>query len=439
MLDINSINTPGEYYAIGYALAIALTIICSKKKHTTFFSLHYFMLYAVTTLFVMHTYPAGNLAFFIITVFNHIWMYFAIFINCDYPKKVCLYLTINAFLLGEFIASSEWMVYYFARKRFHYPANRVANILMLIIIDGFILLIYWLLERQLGRDIGKLELKKRDVFTAFLISITIYFTSNIYYLAGKALFGGIYASELFVIRTLVDLGGVAILYAFKFQLGDVSARLERDRLQDALVMQQANYEILEQAMELVNIKYHDLKHQIALFREGMDNQKTTEYLDRMEQEIKIYEVQNKTGNKVLDTILTAKSIYCQSHWIEMTVVAEGAALSFMEDMDISALFGNLIDNAIESVDKIEQKERKLIHLAVAKQKGFVRIRLENCYDKKPIIVNGRIKTSKEDKRYHGYGLKSIEAIVKKYGGSMVIQAEDGWFEQRILIPVVERG
>ena len=67
----------------------------------------------------------------------------------------------------------------------------------------------------------------------------------------------------------------------------------------------------------------------------------------MEREIKIYETQNKTGNKVLDTILTSKSMHCQRHGIELKFMGEGQLLNFMEDMDISALFGNMLDNAIE--------------------------------------------------------------------------------------------
>lgn len=52
----------------------------------------------------------------------------------------------------------------------------------------------------------------------------------------------------------------------------------------------------------------------------------------------------------------------------------------MDVMDISALFGNALDNAIESVKKIPDREKRLIHVAVAKQKGFLRIRVENCYE-----------------------------------------------------------
>ena len=81
------------------------------------------------------------------------------------------------------------------------------------------------------------------------------------------------------------------------------------------------------------------------------------YLDAMEQEIRSYEAQNKTGNEVLDTILTSKSLYCQQHGITLTCVADGAALDFMDTMDLCSLFGNALDNAIESVEKLPDSEQ----------------------------------------------------------------------------------
>jgi len=104
-------------------------------------------------------------------------------------------------------------------------------------------------------------------------------------------------------------------------------------------------------------------------------------------------------------------------------------------MDISTLFGNMLDNAIESVSRIEHKERRLIHLNVSKQKNFLLIRMENCYDTQPDFEHGIPSTTKKDKKLHGYGLKSIQSTVKKYDGSVTIQAENGWFEIRILIPL----
>ena len=89
------------------------------------------------------------------------------------------------------------------------------------------------------------------------------------------------------------------------------------------------------------------------------------------------------------------------------MVADGAALDFMDVMDISNLFGNALDNAIEGTAKVADPERRLIHLSVARQKGFAAIRIENCYDGELQFENGLPVTTKADGRYHGFGVKSI--------------------------------
>ena len=186
---------------------------------------------------------------------------------------------------------------------------------------------------------------------------------------------------------------------------------------------------------LSNQKYHDLKHQINLLKSGADSEKAEEYLEQMEREIKIYETQNKTGNKVLDTILTSKSMHCQRHGIELKFMGEGQLLNFMEDMDISALFGNMLDNAIESVVKIKDRQKRLISLHVIQDKQFIRIRTENYCEENVQFQDGIPITTKKDKRFHGYGMKSMKKIVEKYGGSVMAGKTDNWFELKILIPM----
>ena len=183
-------------------------------------------------------------------------------------------------------------------------------------------------------------------------------------------------------------------------------------MQNVLQAQYAQYRSAQDSIDLINKKYHDLKHQIAVLRSETSEEKA-HYLDAMEQEIRSYEAQNKTGNEVLDTILTSKSLYCQQHGITLTCVADGAALDFMDTMDLCSLFGNALDNAIESVEKLPDSEQRLIHLVVARQKSFLWIRVENTYDG-AFQADGTLpKTTKTDARHHGYGLKSIYDTAEK--------------------------
>ncbi len=435
-MNVDWVNTPGGYYAIAYFLSCVMMIANSPKKLNRFErwgSLAAFGILLFTLMSV--TYGTSQFLFvpFILIFFAMMWG--TIYMNCKYDLGTSIHFTARCFIIGEFIASFEWEVFYYATHYRILPLNIFTSIGLLIVVDGLCITIIYFLEKK-NREVNKnLQINLRELFSVAIITLAVFVMSNISYVFQNANIGSVATSQLFVVRTLVDLGGVALLYAYHVQLGDLNMRYEVERLQDMLEMQHHNYEMLEQSVNVVNQKYHDLKYQIAVLKSEAGAQESLAYLNQMEQEIKAYEAQNKTGNKILDTILTGKSLYCQSNWIELTSVADGEAISFMDPIDISTLFGNMLDNAIESVLKIEKKERRLIHLAVTKQKNFLRIRMENCYDQELKFEKGMPVTSKSDKKYHGFGLKSIKSTVKKYGGSTTIQAENGWFEIRILIPL----
>lgn len=346
------------------------------------------------------------------------------------------YLCVRAFILGEFAAALEWQMFYYGLTALGLPLRMWVNLLFLILSHGAVFGLMYLLERK-HRSGLLLDLTWREFASAVVLGLMVFAASNLSYVSQNTPFSSRFTSEIFIIRTLVDLGGVAILHAYHVQLQALNTRLEMAGLQNLLQLQYNNYRISEDSMALVNQKYHDLKHHIQLLRAEATSREKLEYLDQMEQEIRSYEAQNKTGSRVLDVILTAKSLQCQRDGITLTCVADGQTLDFMHPMDLSALFGNALDNAMEGVKKLSDPDKRLIHLSVARQKGFLRIRVENCYEGDLNLKSGMPASTKQDKRYHGFGLKSIQAIAAKYGGSMTIGSKDGWFELRILFPLPE--
>lgn len=191
-------------------------------------------------------------------------------------------------------------------------------------------------------------------------------------------------------------------------------------------------------IELLNRKYHDMKHQISVIRAEDDPIKKEAYLEEMDSGIRIYEAQNKTGNSVLNTILTSKRMYCVQHDINFTCVADGRLLDFMEVMDICTVFGNVLDNAIESVEQLCDPSLRLIRAAVFAQNNFLMIRVENYCETELTMDDGLPVTTKGDKRYHGYGIKSMRYTIEKYEGSLTIHTENHWFTLRILIPILRK-
>lgn len=354
------------------------------------------------------------------------------------PWTKSLYFCARAFLLGGFAASFGWQMYSYASARVAWVDSIGGQVLFMGVSYALIHTVMSLLEAQHRRQAGDMAISALSALSVTLIAFVVYVLSSLSFSSIETPFGGSTYAEAFNIRTVVYLGGVAILYAYHVQLSESYLSLERDTLQNMLNMQYANYILNQESVDMVNRKYHDLKHQIAILRSEVGQERKLEYLDRMEREISSYETQNKTGNQFLDTILTSKSVHCQKEGIHLTCVADGAALDFMDVMDLSVLFGNALDNAIEAVSQLPDPEERLIHLSVSREKGFLRIRLENrCKDEPITLLHGLPITTKRDKRYHGFGVKSIRATAEKYGGSATVHAENGWFELRVLIPLRE--
>ncbi len=358
-----------------------------------------------------------------------------IFVCCEVNWTDAVYFGMIAFVVAEFLASVEWQIVCF------FCTNGMAavwiRVVLLIGIYGVIaLILFKILHVHLPKD-GRMNISPKELFSALLIVIAVFAVSNLSFLTSNTPFSGTYSFEIGNIRTLVDLGGIAILYAHLIQCGELRVRKELEAVQNVLQNQYVQYKQSRESIELINYKYHDLKHQIAVLRSEEDPGKREEFLNRMENEIKQYEAQNKTGNKVLDTVLTTKSLYCNKHGITFTCVADGTLLEFMDVMDICSIFGNALDNAIECELKIPEKEKRLIHVTVSKQKNFLILRFENYYEEELRYKEGSLVTTKKEKEYHGYGLKSIRYTVNKYEGAVTIDADNNWFELKILIPIRE--
>lgn len=430
-------HTPGIYYALAYWLSCTFYIAQHPRRlggwRLVGVQIGFF---AAIAGFMVLTDGVSRLWFLPCVCVYVCLMLADIKLCCGMDWLRTGYIFIRCFILGEFAAALEWQLFYYGLTALGLPLRMWVNLLFLVLSHTLVFGIMLTLERKY-RSHYLTGFTWRDFAGAAVICAAVFAASNLSYVSQNTPFSSRFTSEIFIIRTLVDLGGVAMLQAYHVQLQALEARLEMSNLENMLQMQYNNYRISEESIALVHQKYHDLKHHIALLRSQISSGEKLACLDQMEQEIRSYEAQNKTGNQVLDTILTAKSVQCQREGITLTCVADGQALGFMHPMDLSALFGNALDNAIEGVKKLDDPEKRLIHLSVARQKGFLRIRAENCYAGGLDLNAGMPATTKQDKRCHGFGLKSIQAIAAKYGGSMTIGSKDGWFELRILFPVSE--
>lgn len=197
---------------------------------------------------------------------------------------------------------------------------------------------------------------------------------------------------------------------------------------------QEQYELSKENIALINQKAHDLKHQIRALRK-LNKEEFEKYLDEIEENVKIYESIVKTGNDVFDTILSEKSLYCQKHEIKVTCVADGSQMDFIDTIDLYAILGNTLDNAIEAVQKFSEPEKRQISVMIHRQQNFLVMNFINPIEQKIVFEGNLPVTTKGDKNFHGFGLRSVLHIVKKYDGYMHVSEEDGCFSLKIMIPI----
>lgn len=343
------------------------------------------------------------------------------------------YYCVMAFILAEFAASLEWQLYYYIV--FTTGNTKMwLNLLVLFVVYGGTYLGLFILEKKQMLKLHQERVMAKELLSVIAIGATVFFVSNLSFIYSNTPFSSQITKEVFNIRTLVDLSGLAILFAYHILRREIQAKYEIDAMQNILQSQYMQYRKSSESIDIINRKYHDLKHQIAVLRAEEDSGRRHAFLDEMESEIKTYEAQNKTGNTVVDTVLTGKSMTCQKHGIELTCVVDGKLLNFMHVMDICTILGNALDNAIECEIQIEDKHKRLIHVAVSLKKDFIILRFENYFDGKLKFENNLPTTTKAKTAYHGYGIKSIQYTAKKYDGWIAIKQKGNWFELNVMIP-----
>lgn len=231
---------------------------------------------------------------------------------------------------------------------------------------------------------------------------------------------------------------IVILYLQNELFKKSTIKQERDLMNMLWKNKQEQYEISKENIELINQKSHDLKHQIQALRR-LNKEEFDKYLDDLEDAVGIYESIVKTGNDVFDTILTEKSLYCKKRNIQVTCVADGSQLDFIETIDLYAILGNALDNAIEAVDKFEDSEKRQIDVTIHRHKNFLVMNFMNPISEKLVYKDEFPVTTKGDKKYHGFGLRSIKHFVKKYDGVLNVSEEDGCFSLKIMIPIMHKN
>lgn len=179
--------------------------------------------------------------------------------------------------------------------------------------------------------------------------------------------------------------------------------------------------------------YHDLKNHLLLLQTQIHHQESEQMLSSLQEQIQSYENYYKTGNEFLDIILRDKAEKARQLHIDFSIMLHMEDATFLAPLDISTIFGNALDNAMEASEKLPVHER-LITAKSNRIRDMLFIVIEN--NTAEPLPHDR-QTSKPDNFLHGHGLQNIKKASEKYGGECYVEDSNGRFSLKIVIPIPE--
>ena len=206
-----------------------------------------------------------------------------------------------------------------------------------------------------------------------------------------------------------------------------SFRHENRTMHDFISNKMRYYEMSHEGIVSLQTKCHDLKHQIHAIRSEAGKAKFNEYLDELEDSINEYSTVIECGNPTIDIVLTEKNILCYSNHVKFSYMIDGSLFSFLTEREIYSLFGNALDNALEAVTRIEDPERRMITLKSNARGGMAVLQVENTYAGDMSLAGDTLPATTKTGSGHGFGLRSIQRIAEKHGGTMTLRTDGGVF------------
>ncbi len=249
--------------------------------------------------------------------------------------------------------------------------------------------------------------------------------------------GEVYSTDdndfMYVILLFSNIISLLLLTSIEWIMRKMySLRNENQVTSQLLREKESQFKFAKANMERLHILAHDLKHQSQALRAGGEEAK--EILDNLDDAVTNYDAILLTENPTINVILNEKWLYCQKHSIRLSTIVDPKALSQLETIELYSLFGNLLDNSIEAVMKIKDKDKRTISLNVTYGKGLSSIDIRNYYVGEIKIEDDENVTSKKDSFAHGFGTKSIKGIVEKYNGDYSRETDKDIYIVKIVIP-----
>lgn len=181
---------------------------------------------------------------------------------------------------------------------------------------------------------------------------------------------------------------------------------------------------------------HDYHNHIQIMKAHISLGQTGEldkYLSKLDTDLTSVDTIIKSGNIMLDAILNSKLSLARAKKIEINAKATAPETMPVSDIDLCVVVGNLLDNAIEACINIDDEDVRFIRVYIGILKGQLYISISNSTGTDVRKQGSRYLSIKSGK--YGFGLQSIDRVVRKYKGYVNRQNEKGVFATEIMLPM----
>lgn len=191
-------------------------------------------------------------------------------------------------------------------------------------------------------------------------------------------------------------------------------------------IQKIYYDHVEDEQLRIRRLRHDMANHLQMLM-TLNQQEQAEYINTLMGTKMSGSQKRFCENKVINTVVGCKAYRMEEKEIRFESMISYPKSLAMESVELCALFGNALDNAIEACEKIEEEKERYIQIKGHAEKNLLMLQVVNSYREEPVLEKGKILTLKKEKQQHGFGLMNIQQIVDHHNGTMEVSWKDDKF------------
>ena len=199
---------------------------------------------------------------------------------------------------------------------------------------------------------------------------------------------------------------------------EVEKELARLKSEQAELLER-DYTTLNRAYEVNAKLFHDFHNHIGVLRQLLTHEKYGEavrYLDELQAPVQDLAATVWTGDETADYLINSKAAAAEAVGVRFQAQVEFPRRTNIRSVDLCAILGNLLDNAIEAARQVPDRSDRTVALTIRRIHQMLVIKVENSFAAAPVQENGQLKPTKAGGGLHGWGLKSAQTATEKYDG-----------------------